>query len=117
MMTITRIDPADRWSEAVIHNDVIYYTSVPTNLIDDAYAQTKSALAEIDNMLARANSDKTQLLDVTIFLANKSDFTAMNKAWDEWVAKGSAPVRCTVHSALMVDAYLVEIKVIAAVKA
>lgn len=116
-MTITRIDPAERWSEAVIHNDVIYYTSVPTNLINDAYAQTKSALAEIDNMLARANSDKTQLLDVTIFLANKSDFTAMNKAWDEWVVNGSAPVRCTVHCALMVEGYLVEIKVIAAVKA
>lgn len=116
-MTITRIDPAERWSEAVIHNNVIYYTSVPTNLENDAYQQTQSALAEIDKILARANSDKTRILDATLFLVNKSDFAAMNKAWDEWVAKGRAPVRCTVQAALMKPEYLVEIKIIAAVNA
>ncbi|WP_294963850.1 RidA family protein [uncultured Gilliamella sp.] len=114
-MTITRIDPADRWSEAVIHENVIYYTSVPTNLVNDAYLQTQSALAEIDKILARANSDKTRILDVTLFLVNKSDFAAMNKAWDEWVAKGKAPVRCTVQAELMKVEYLVEIKIVAAV--
>ena len=111
-MTITRIDPAERWSEAVIHNNVIYYTSVPTDLSDDAYLQTKSALAEIDQILARANSDKTRILDATLFLVNKSDFSAMNRAWDEWVAKGKAPVRCTVNAGLMKQEYLVEIKII-----
>ncbi|MCX8583389.1 MULTISPECIES: RidA family protein [unclassified Gilliamella] len=114
-MTITRIDPAERWSEAVIHNNVIYYTSVPTDLSDDAYIQTKSALAEIDHILARANSDKTRILDATLFLVNKNDFSAMNKAWDEWVAKGKAPVRCTVHAGLMKKEYLIEIKIVAAV--
>lgn len=116
MMTIIRIDPQDRWSEAVIHNNVIYYTSVPSHLIHDAYEQTKSALAEIDKILASTNSDKSHILDVTIFLVNKSDFQAMNKAWDEWVAKGSAPVRCTVQAGLMNPDYLVEIKIIAAIK-
>lgn len=116
MMTIIRIDPQDRWSEAVIHNNVIYYTSVPNNLINDAYHQTKSALEEIDKILASINSDKNHILDVTIFLENKSDFEAMNKAWDEWVVKGFAPVRCTVQAGLMNPDYLVEIKIIAAIK-
>ncbi|MCX8664750.1 RidA family protein [Gilliamella sp. B2840] len=115
-MTIIRIDPQDRWSEAVIHNNVIYYTSVPNNLINDAYHQTKSALEEIDKILASINSDKSHILDVTIFLENKSDFEAMNKAWDEWVVKGFAPVRCTVQAGLMNPDYLVEIKIIAALK-
>ncbi|MCO6552844.1 MAG: RidA family protein [Gilliamella sp.] len=115
-MTITRIDPDNRWSEAVIHNNVIYYTSVPADLENDAYVQTKSALAEIDKILALANSDKSRILDVTLFLVNKSDFAAMNKAWDEWVAKGSAPVRCTVQTGLMKQEYLIEIKIVAAVK-
>ena len=53
---------------------------------------------------------------MTIFLVNKSDFQAMNKAWDEWVAKGSAPVRCTVQAGLMNPDYLVEIKIVAAIK-
>lgn len=115
-MTITRIDPDDRWSEAVIHNDVIYYTAVPTNLTADAYEQTKSTLAEIDAILARANSDKSLILDATIFIVDKADFSAMNSAWDEWVVKGKAPVRCTVQAGLMKESYKVEIKIIAAVK-
>lgn len=51
---------------------------------------------------------------MTIFLADKADFEGMNKAWDAWVAKGSAPVRCTVQAQLMHPEYKVEIKIIAA---
>jgi len=114
-MTITRIDPDDRWSEATISNGVIYYTSVPANLVNDAYEQTKSTLSEIDKILARVNSDKTHILDATIFIVDKADFPAMNKAWDEWVVKGKAPVRCTVQSGLMNDKYKVEIKIVAVI--
>lgn len=57
-MSITRIDPEHRMSEAVIHNDTIYYTSVPENLDADAEAQTANALAVIDAILTRLGSDK-----------------------------------------------------------
>lgn len=113
-MNIERIDPAQRWSEAVIHNETIYYTSVPENLDDDATAQTANALAAIDVMLERIGSDKSRILDATIFLANGDDFAAMNAAWDAWVVAGSAPVRCTVEARLMNPKYKVEIKIIAA---
>lgn len=113
-MNIERIDPAQRWSEAVIHNDTVYYTSVPENLDDDATAQTANALAAIDVLLARVGSDKSRILDATIFLANGDDFAAMNAAWDAWVVAGSAPVRCTVEARLMNPRFKVEIKVIAA---
>lgn len=66
-MTIKRIDPEDRWSEAVIHNDTIYYTAVPENLSGDIIEQTADTLAAIDVLLQRVGSDKTQILDVTIF--------------------------------------------------
>ncbi|QUG76014.1 RidA family protein [Erwinia sp. E602] len=112
---IIRIEPVEhRMSEAVIHNDTIYYTSVPENLDADAEAQTANALAVIDRILARAGSDKSRILDATIFLVNKEDFAAMNRAWDAWVSPGNAPVRCTVQANLMHPQYLVEIKVIAA---
>ncbi|WP_017893086.1 RidA family protein [Serratia sp. S4] len=113
-MNIERIDPADRWSEAVVHNDTVYYTSVPENLDDDATAQTANALAAIDVILARVGSDKSRVLDATIFLADGADFTGMNAAWDAWVVAGSAPVRCTVQAKLMNPKYKVEIKIIAA---
>lgn len=115
-MTIQRIDPDTRWSEAIIHNGVLYYTSVPENLTDDITVQTESALTAIDTLLARVGSDKTSILDVTIFLTNKADFTAMNAVWDNWVVAGKAPVRCTINSGLMNSDYKVEIKIIAAVK-
>ncbi|QGH63366.1 RidA family protein [Serratia proteamaculans] len=113
-MNIERIDPADRWSEAVVHNDTVYYTSVPENLDDDATAQTANALAAIDVILARVGSDKSRVLDATIFLAEGADFAGMNAAWDAWVVAGSAPVRCTVQAKLMNPKYKVEIKIIAA---
>lgn len=113
-MNIERIDPDQRWSEAVVHNETVYYTSVPENLDDDATAQTANALAAIDVLLERVGSDKSRILDATIFLANTADFAAMNAAWDAWVAAGSAPVRCTVQAQLMNPKYKVEIKIIAA---
>ncbi|MFN1142244.1 RidA family protein [Serratia quinivorans] len=113
-MNIERIDPADRWSEAVVHNDTVYYTSVPENLDDDATAQTANALAAIDMILTRVGSDKSRVLDATIFLADGADFASMNAAWDAWVVAGSAPVRCTVQAKLMNPKYKVEIKIIAA---
>ncbi|EGT5710169.1 RidA family protein [Cronobacter dublinensis] len=113
-MTIKRIDPADRWSDAVIHNQTIYYTGVPENLDGDAYEQTANTLAQIDTLLTAQGSDKSRILDATIFLAEGGDFALMNKAWDEWVVAGSAPVRCTVQARLMNPRYKVEIKIIAA---
>lgn len=91
-MTITRIDAEARWSDVVIHNQTLYYT-----------------------VLEKQGSDKSRILDATIFLANKDDFAAMNKAWDAWVVAGHAPVRCTVQATLMKPEYKVEIKIIAAV--
>ena len=113
-MNIRRIDPDQRWSEAVVHNETVYYTSVPENLDDGATAQTANALAAIDLLLERVGSDKSRILDATIFLANTADFAAMNAAWDAWVVAGSAPVRCTVQAQLMNPKYKVEIKIIAA---
>lgn len=113
-MTITRIDAEARWSDVVIHNRTIYYTGVPTNLDADAYEQTVNTLAQIDAVLEKQGSSKSRILDATIFLADKNDFAAMNKAWDSWVVASHAPVRCTVQAALMNPAYRVEIKIIAA---
>ncbi|MEI7256826.1 RidA family protein [Dickeya dadantii] len=114
-MSITRINPDARWSDAVIYNNTLYYTSVPENLDGDALAQTENALASLDAILQQAGTDKSRLLDVTIFLADAADFAAMNAAWDAWVVAGSAPVRCTVEAKLMNQKFKVEIKAIAAV--
>ncbi|OCQ50897.1 Enamine/imine deaminase [Photorhabdus australis subsp. thailandensis] len=115
-MTIERIDPQDRWSEAVIHNKTIYYTSVPEEKLDgDITEQMADTLAAIDIMLQRLGSDKSKIIDATIFLADKEDFAGMNAVWDAWVVAGSAPVRCTIEAKLMNPKYKVEIKIIAGI--
>ncbi|HAJ9847092.1 TPA: RidA family protein [Salmonella enterica] len=116
-MSIVRIDAEDRWSDVVIHNNTLWYTGVPENLDADAFEQTANTLAQIDAVLEKqgSSSSKSRILDATIFLSDKADFAAMNKAWDAWVVAGHAPVRCTVQAGLMNPKYKVEIKIVAAV--
>ncbi|STQ80120.1 Endoribonuclease L-PSP [Hafnia alvei] len=78
-MSIERINPEKRWSDATVFNDTIYYTSVPENLDDDATSQTANALAAIDMILNQLGTDKTRILDATIFLADGDDFQAMER--------------------------------------
>ena len=113
-MTIQRLDPEHRMSEAVVYNNTVYYTSVPENLDEDAEAQTANALAVIDAILTRVGSDKSKILDATIFLVENEDFAVMNRALDAWVSPGNAPERCTVQAQLMNPKYKIEIKIIAA---
>jgi enamine deaminase RidA (YjgF/YER057c/UK114 family) len=113
-MTIQRISPASRYSEAVIVNGVIYCAGmVPNTRSPDATLQTEDVLAQIDALLTQCGSNKTKLVDATIYLADISDYAAMNLAWDNWVAPGQAPARATVQAALADPAWKVEIKIIA----
>lgn len=113
-MPIQYIDPENRWSEATIYNNTLYYTSVPENLAGDINQQTTSALQAIDNILARVGANRSHILDATIFLADKADLAGMNQVWDNWVVPGKAPVRCTVQAILMNPNYKIEIKIVAA---
>jgi enamine deaminase RidA (YjgF/YER057c/UK114 family) len=116
MAEITRIGMAKRYSEAAIHNGVVYVAGqVPeTTLEQGIEAQTAEVLAMIDRVLADCGSDKSRLLRVQIFLANLADYDGMNSVWDAWVVPGAAPPRATVEAKLAKPAYRVEIVVTAA---
>jgi enamine deaminase RidA (YjgF/YER057c/UK114 family) len=114
-MSIKRINPGKRMSEAVVHNGTVYMAGqVADDPKSDVVNQTRQVLASIDRILAEAGSDKTQILQAQIFLANIGDFAAMNSVWDGWVPQGHTPARATIEAALATPDYLVEIKVIAA---
>lgn len=114
-MTIQRILPAARYSEAVIVNGLIFCAGmVPETTSADATLQTKNVLAQVDALLAQCGSDKTKLVDATIYLADMADYPAMNLAWDNWVAAGCAPARATVQAALADPSWKIEIKIVAA---
>ncbi|MCP8938878.1 RidA family protein [Alsobacter sp. SYSU M60028] len=115
-MTIERIGCGPRMSDAVIHGDTVYLAG---HVADAAKGksvteQTRDILAQIDETLAQAGTDKTKILSATIYLADIKTFAEMNAVWDQWVSKGNTPARATVEAKLAAPDYTVEIVMIAA---
>ncbi len=114
-MTIQRLHVGARMSEVAVHNGVVYLAGqVADTKTADVAQQTKEILAAIDRLLAEVGSDKTKILQATIFLADISTFAQMNSVWDSWVVAGNTPPRATVEAKLATPDYKVEIKIIAA---
>ena len=112
---IQRFDTGPRMSEMTVHHGVAYLAGqVPADTGADIVGQTGQVLQAIDQLLQRAGSDKTRILQAQIFLADMADFAAMNAVWDAWVPAGHTPARATVEARLAAPGYRVEIKVIAA---
>lgn len=116
-MTIKRIQPGARMSQAVVYGSTAYLAGqVAADKAGASVAeQTKNILERIDALLAEAGTDKTKLLTANIWLADIKTFAEMNGVWDAWVAPGCAPARATVESKLASPQYTVEIAVTAAV--
>lgn len=115
-MTIQRHHVGPRLSEIVVHNQTIYLAGqvADATLQQDARAQSEEIFGMIDRLLAEVGSDKTKILSAQIWLADMSDYDAMNEAWSVWVPQGHTPARATVESKLASPEYKVEVKIIAA---
>ncbi|MDB5500224.1 MAG: hypothetical protein JWR89_126 [Tardiphaga sp.] len=115
MSTIVRIDQNARRSRASVFGDLVFLAGqVADEKSGDITSQTREALAKVDDMLARAGSDKSRALSVQIWLKSMDDFDAMNAVYDAWVVPGDTPSRCCGKVELADPAFRVEIVVIAA---
>lgn len=114
-MTIRRIEPGPRMSQAVVHGDRVYLAGQVGAPGKSVAEQTTAILAEIDRLLKLAGTDKSKLLSAQIWLDDMRDFAEMNKVWDAWVDKDNAPARATGRAELATPEYRVEIIVVAAV--
>lgn len=95
-MTLTRINPGPRMSEAVIVGDIVFLAGqVPDDLTADITVQTRQVLAKVDAVLARIGGSKADIASVQIWLADMTDFAGMNAVWDEWLDPDHAPARAT----------------------
>lgn len=114
-MSIERLHVGARLSEAAIHRGVVYLAGqVADDPSQDATGQTLQVLAAIDRLLGESGSDKTRILQATIYIADMEDFGALNAVWDTWVVPGHTPPRATVQALLARPDYRVEIKIVAA---
>lgn len=113
-MTIERIGTTRRYSDAVAFGGTVYVVEVAQSLGADIATQTREVLASIERTLTRAGSDKSRLLQATIYLADIAEIDAMNAIWDDWVPNGCAPVRACVEAKLANPGYRIEAVVLAA---
>ena len=110
---ITRLDTGPRMSQAVRYGDMIYLAGQVGNGDDTVADQTRTCLEKVDALLARLGSDKTRILQTTIWLADMADFAEMNSVWDAWVPQGHTPARACGEAKLATPALLVEVLVTA----
>ncbi|MCP1659605.1 RidA family protein [Neisseria perflava] len=116
-MSIQYHGQTERYAEATVANGFVFLAGmVPETASADVTAQTADVLAQIDHWLNQCGSDKTRILEATIFLRDMNDYAAMNTAWDAWVAPGHAPARACVEAKLAKAEWAVEIKVSAVQK-
>jgi enamine deaminase RidA (YjgF/YER057c/UK114 family) len=112
---IQRYDTGPRMSEMTVHNGTIYLAGqIADDASQDIAGQTRQVLQAIDDLRARAGSDKRNILRAEIFLADMADFAAMNAVWETWVPAGHTPARATVQAALAKRDWRIEIVVTAA---
>jgi len=115
MSEITRMETGPRMSQAVIHGNTVYLAGQVGTAGASVTVQTQDILANIERLLAAAGSDKTKILQATIWMASMDDFAEMNAVWDAWVSPGNAPARATGEARLATPDYKVEIICVAAI--
>ena len=115
-MSIERIKPGKRMSQAVVHGGIVYLAGqVASERAGGTVGeQTREILGKIEGLLAEAGTDKTKLLSASIWLVDIGTFDEMNAVWDAWLAEGCAPARATVEARLATPELKVEIAVVAA---
>ena len=114
-MSITRLHPGKRLSEAVIHGNTVYLAGqVAANKHGTIEQQTGEVLAAIDKLLAEAGSSKSKLLYCQVVLNNIADFAAMNTVYNAWIDPDNKPARAAIEARLADPALKVEIIAVAA---
>lgn len=79
----------------------------------DIEAQTRGCIVNMQNVLHAAGLELTDLVDVTVFLADMKDFSRYNKVYSEFFSFTDPPARTTIQAAALPGRNYIEIKAIA----
>ncbi len=81
---------------------------------DDVAEQTEQVLKNLGAVLAAAGTNLNNVVKTTVFLADMSDFTAMNEVYSKFFSENK-PARATVQAARLPKDARVEIECIATI--
>lgn len=114
-MSVQRLHISQRFSEIAIAGNLVHLAGqLATDLDLDIKGQTQQTLDIIDQFLADAGTDKSQIMSVTIYLKDiEKDYVAFNEVWDAWVSDIQALPRTCVEAKLYDPRVLVELTVVA----
>ena len=114
-MSVKRYESSAIYSKVTEVNGFVFTAGViPTDLSRDIEGQTAEVLAEIDRLLALAGTEKSKVVQATVWLNDIRHRDAMNKSWSTWLGGKDAPARACVEAKLIDPRMLVEISVVAA---
>lgn len=113
-MEITRLaGAAVGRSRATAWKDLVFAVATGGHAGDDLKAQTAATLEQIERNLTDAGSDKSRILQATVYLADISRKAEMDEIWNAWIGPDDWPQRACVGVQLA-PGDLVEIVVVAA---
>jgi len=113
-MTLKRHEPSKILSKAVEANGFVFTAGITANdSSQDVVGQTRQVLAEIDRVLALAGSDKSKIVQATIWVPDIRLRDGMNEAWNAWTGGQNLPARACIEAKLADPKLLVEIGVVA----
>jgi 2-iminobutanoate/2-iminopropanoate deaminase len=81
-------------------------------VVTDVAEQTRITLGNIERILQAGGASRTDIVKVSVFLRDISDFQAMNKVYGEFFGEHK-PARTTIESKFHKDEMLVEIDCVA----
>ena len=115
-MTIERFPGGARGRcRAVRHGGYVYAVATDLSEAASVEEQTRNTLETLEQTLKDAGSDKTRLLQATVYLRDMSTKAEMDEVWCEWIGpEENWPQRACVGTDLA-GGDLVEIVVTAAV--
>ncbi|HKJ62077.1 MAG TPA: RidA family protein [Hyphomicrobiales bacterium] len=117
MSDIKRLEVGTRMSQAVIHNGLVWLAGQVGNAGESVPDQTRTILQRIETLLEQSGSEKSRILQATIWLETMDNFAEMNAVWDAWVDPANPPARACGESRLASPDYKVEIMIVAACRA
>ena len=92
-MTIQRFENGPRMSRVVVHNDTVYLAGLTADATvgQSVAEQTKEILGKIDGLLKQGGTDKSKLLQATIWLQDIRVVDEFNKVWTPGWWRAAAP--------------------------
>ncbi|MBL8205740.1 MAG: RidA family protein [Blastocatellia bacterium] len=113
--------PAGHYSQATVHNGVVYVAGqLPIDpvtgekLHGSIEAQTERTLRNVEAILHAANSDLSHILKMTVYVADISQWGAVNAVYARLMGEHK-PARAIVPVKELHYGFLIEIEAIAAV--